>query len=36
VPDAVKKELARAGYKLLEEYRFLPDQYFLVFRPVAG
>ena len=31
--DAVKKELARAGYALAEEHAFLPNQYFLVFRP---
>jgi SAM-dependent methyltransferase len=31
--DAVKKELARAGYALGEEHTFLPHQYFLVFRP---
>jgi SAM-dependent methyltransferase len=31
--DAVKKELARAGYALAEEHAFLPYQYFLVFRP---
>jgi SAM-dependent methyltransferase len=31
-PDAVKKELARAGYALAEEHTFLPHQYFLVFR----
>ena len=31
--DAVKKELARAGYALAEEHTFLPHQYFLVFRP---
>ena len=30
--DAVKKELARAGYVLAEEHAFLPNQYFLVFR----
>jgi SAM-dependent methyltransferase len=30
--DAVKKELARAGYALAEEHTFLPHQYFLVFR----
>lgn len=33
--DAVKKELARAGYKLAQEHAFLPHQYFLVFRPAA-
>jgi len=31
--DAVKKELARAGYALAEEHAFLPYQYFLVPRP---
>lgn len=31
--DTVKKELARAGYALAEEHGFLPNQYFLVFRP---
>lgn len=31
--DMVKKELARAGYALAEEHAFLPNQYFLVFRP---
>jgi predicted methyltransferase len=30
-PDAVKQELARAGYALAAEYDFLLDQYFLVF-----
>jgi hypothetical protein len=29
----VIKELARAGYALTEEHAFLPNQYFLVFRP---
>jgi SAM-dependent methyltransferase len=33
--DTVKKELARAGYALAEEHAFLPNQYFLVFRPAA-
>ena len=33
--DAVKQELARAGYALADEHRFLPNQYFLVFRPAA-
>ena len=33
--DAVKRELARAGYALAEEHGFLPNQYFLVFRPAA-
>lgn len=31
-PDVVKSELQRAGYALSEEHKFLPDQYFLVFR----
>lgn len=30
----VKQELESAGYRLLEEHEFLPNQYFLVFRPV--
>jgi SAM-dependent methyltransferase len=30
-PERVKTELAQAGYALLEEHRFLPYQYFLVF-----
>ena len=32
-PEQVKKEFARAGYKLSAEHLFLPNQYFLVFRP---
>jgi predicted methyltransferase len=32
-PDAVKQEIARAGYQLVAEHDFLPDQYFLVFAP---
>ena len=35
-PDQVKQELARAGYALTEEHGFLPNQYFLVFRPGAN
>jgi SAM-dependent methyltransferase len=31
--DTVKQELAHAGYALAEEHGFLPNQYFLVFRP---
>jgi SAM-dependent methyltransferase len=31
----VKQEMARAGYRLLEEHKFLPNQYFLIFRPEA-
>ena len=30
----VKQELEGAGYRLLEEHKFLPNQYFLVFRPL--
>lgn len=33
--ETVKMELARAGYKLVQEHAFLPYQYFLVFRPAA-
>lgn len=32
-PDKVKAELAGAGYALAEQHDFLPEQYFLVFRP---
>ena len=34
-PDAVKQEMARAGYALSAERAPLPNQYFLVFRPRA-
>jgi SAM-dependent methyltransferase len=34
-PEVVKQELARAGYALVEEHGFLPDQYFLVFAPAG-
>lgn len=34
-PDAVKRELAGAGYTLAAEHDFLPYQYYLVFRPQA-
>jgi len=34
-PEQVKQELGRAGFELAQEHAFLPDQYFLVFRPVA-
>jgi SAM-dependent methyltransferase len=30
-PDRVKTELKRAGYELVQEHGFLPNQYFLVF-----
>ncbi|HET9404655.1 MAG TPA: class I SAM-dependent methyltransferase [Burkholderiales bacterium] len=32
-PEQVKAELQRAGYALDREHTFLPNQYFLVFRP---
>lgn len=32
-PERVKTELARAGYTFAAEHGFLPNQYFLVFRP---
>ena len=32
-PGRVKTELNAAGYALLEDHAFLPNQYFLVFRP---
>lgn len=31
-PEQVKAELRRAGYELVQEHAFLPNQYFLVFR----
>jgi SAM-dependent methyltransferase len=31
--ERVRSELGRAGYALAEEHDFLPNQYFLVFRP---
>jgi hypothetical protein len=31
-PEAVKAEMAAAGYALSAEYDFRPDQYFLLFR----
>jgi SAM-dependent methyltransferase len=31
-PEQVKAEMKKAGYALLEEHRFLPRQYYLVFR----
>lgn len=34
-PEQVKTELQRAGYVLAEEHGFLPNQYFLVFRPTG-
>ncbi|MCC7485090.1 MAG: class I SAM-dependent methyltransferase [Burkholderiales bacterium] len=35
-PAQVKAELKRAGYALSEEHDFLPNQYFLVFRPAGS
>lgn len=32
-PSRVKAELSQAGYTLVTEHTFLPDQYLLVFRP---
>jgi predicted methyltransferase len=32
-PGRVKDEMQRAGYALAQEHAFLPNQYFLVFRP---
>lgn len=34
-PGRVKQELAKAGYTLAAEHGFLPNQYFLVFRPAS-
>lgn len=35
-PDAVKAEMKRAGYVLAQEHAFLPNQYFLVFKPAGS
>ncbi|HSF21390.1 MAG TPA: class I SAM-dependent methyltransferase [Burkholderiales bacterium] len=35
-PERVKDELKRAGYALAHEHAFLPNQYFLVFRPAGS
>ncbi len=32
-PNRVKNEMKRAGYALAQEHAFLPNQYFLVFKP---
>lgn len=32
-PEKVKAELKAAGYSLAEEHGFLPNQYFLIFKP---
>ena len=34
-PDRVKAEFKQAGYALSEEHAFLPNQYFLIFKPGA-
>jgi len=31
-PDGIRAELNRAGYTLVQEHAFLPDQYFLIFQ----
>ncbi len=35
-PDQVKAELKRAGYTLTAEHQFLPNQYFLIFKPAKS
>jgi ubiquinone/menaquinone biosynthesis C-methylase UbiE len=35
-PDRVKAELKSAGYTLAQEHAFLPNQYFLIFRPAKS
>jgi SAM-dependent methyltransferase len=32
-PEGIKAELNRAGYTLVQEHAFLPNQYFLIFEP---
>jgi predicted methyltransferase len=34
-PERVKAEMKGAGYALAEEHEFLPNQYFLIFRPAT-
>jgi cyclopropane fatty-acyl-phospholipid synthase-like methyltransferase len=34
-PDRVKAEFKKAGYALAEEHAFLPNQYFLIFKPLV-
>ncbi len=34
-PDRVKMELKKAGYAVAGEHAFLPNQYFLIFKPAA-
>lgn len=33
-PSRVKSEMAKAGYKVAAEHKFLPRQYFLIFQPL--
>ncbi|HSC94426.1 MAG TPA: methyltransferase domain-containing protein [Burkholderiales bacterium] len=35
-PERVKAELKRAGYTLAQDHEFLPNQYFLIFRPASS
>ena len=35
-PDRVTAEMKGAGYAMVQEHRFLPNQYFLVFKPASG
>ena len=35
-PDVMEAELNRAGYTLVQEPDFLPNQYFLIFRPAKS
>ena len=35
-PQRVKAEMQGAGYALAQEHAFLPNQYFLVFRPAGS
>jgi SAM-dependent methyltransferase len=35
-PERVKTELKSAGYALVQEHAFLPNQYFLIFRPAGS
>ena len=35
-PERVKAEMKSAGYELMQEHAFLPNQYFLVFRPAGS
>jgi len=35
-PERVKAELGKAGYSLVQEHAFLPNQYFLIFQATAS